>query len=180
MSPNNVGAITNVGVELAEQRRYDEAIPYLKKAVEQRPDTWKPYHALSYCYYQYGRYGEAIVYIRRALQLSPENAVLHLRLGITLIAADRLDEAEDAVRKALTLQTGGKGIDLRFQGAETGSDFIYHFTLGDILRRKGDLRGALAEFRAGLADKPDEGNAEKARQVVRWLEAELSKAEKTQ
>jgi tetratricopeptide (TPR) repeat protein len=177
VSPNHFGAVSNLGAELADQRRYDEAIPYLKKALEQRPDAWKLYHALSYCYYQYGRYGEALVYIRRAIQLSPDNPVLHLRLGITLIATDRLAEAEDAVRKALALQTGGKGINVRFQGAETGGEFIYHFTLGDILKSRGDLRGALAEFNAGLADQPDEGNAQKAQQTVRWLEAELSKAE---
>ena len=177
LTPNHVDATSNLAAELVDERRFSEAIPYYKKVIKQRPDAWQPYHGLSYCYYQSGWYTDAMVYIRRAIQLSPENPVLHLRLAIILIATDRLDEAEDEGRKALALQTSAEGINLRFQGGETGRDFVYHFTLGEILKRRGDLQAALAEFKAGLANQPDEVNAQMARQTVGWLETELSKAE---
>ena len=69
-------------------------------------------------------------------------------LGLTYFKMGRLQPAESAVRHAIALDRRGRG---------------YHFALGMILLNRGEPEQAREEFRAELANFPDEAAA--ARQL---------------
>jgi TolB-like protein/Tfp pilus assembly protein PilF len=88
-----------------------------------------------------GRFEEAIAECRRAVELDPLSPIINTDLGAALYLARRSDDAVAQLRKTLE-------IDPTFVNA--------HYYLGLVLRQKGDLPGAIAEFEKAkqLSDDP--------------------------
>jgi len=86
--PNCYVSYCNIGYSLIKQGRYSEAIPCLKRAIEENPLLAGPYNDLAFAYQSLGRYDDALVYYEKCIQLSGEDpqilsnvAVLYFELG---------------------------------------------------------------------------------------------------
>ena len=66
----------------------------------------------------------------------------HLLLGIVRFKQKRLDEAEAEIRKGMGL--------LR----ERTKVVMFHYHLGNVLYAKGDVEGAMREYRLEIANNP--------------------------
>ena len=108
---------TNVGLDLYQMKRYDEALPYLEEGARRGPDLWVSRYDLALCLKEKGRNAEAADEFGIAARIGggrPE--VLH-NLGIVLYRSGHPDSAIaiwEAVSKrwpayarALQTRTGG-------------------------------------------------------------------------
>lgn len=95
----------NVGVALAQQKRFDDAIAAYKKALT-FPTYTTPevaYYNMGEAYIQLGKPLEAQESFRAALQLEPTMVAAHYGLGLALSQGGRRDEARAAFRQARDL-----------------------------------------------------------------------------
>lgn len=131
--------------------RSDEAIAEYRKVVSIRP-TWQAYVNLAMPLWNVGRYPEACDALEQALRLQTESAGvsalidLRARLGDVLLEVNRCEEAEAKYREALELCEA-----LSFEG-------VFEQARGGLFRvmaRSGKWEQGIADFQAGLADRPD-------------------------
>jgi tetratricopeptide (TPR) repeat protein len=158
-TPHNKLARTNLGNALGEQGRYPEAIQFYRQVLEQDPHFWLAVYNMGYTFYRMGNLPEAERYFERAIAISGVDSDEYFYLGLTWMKMGRLNDAEDAVRHALQIQPGG---------------LAYHFALGMILKLKGDIPGALAEFNKELKNFPGETGAEQQIEAIRTQLARTS------
>jgi len=111
-------------------------------------------------------YAQSAQYYRRALdlQLSLPDAAYglarcYLELGIARTKQGQLQEAEALIRDAI-----------RRKGPDDFSN--YHASLAEVLKLKGDLPGALSEFRMELRENP---SSQIAQREIAMLEAQRSR-----
>ncbi|MEM7564300.1 MAG: tetratricopeptide repeat protein [Pseudomonadota bacterium] len=102
--PDNAHALNALGFTLADQTdRYEEALGYLKRAIEIMPDDPAIIDSLGWVYYRLGNYAESVRLLRRALSRfdDPEIAA---HLGEALWASGERDEAiaiwQEALKKS--------------------------------------------------------------------------------
>lgn len=143
-APHNQFAKTNLAARLAEQGRYEEALQLLEDVNATHPDYWVSAYNLAYTYYRLGRLGEAERQFLRAIQISPNDPDQYIYLGLTQLRLNRLEEAERAIRHAMALRNDKYG---------------YHFALGMVLKLRGDLAGARAEFEREVELYPENAEA---------------------
>ncbi len=138
--PNNADVHNGLGIALAMQRRYDEAVVAFKEAIRLASDHPWAHNNLGYTYLQQGRLDEAIAELNVALRLNPENALAHNNLGIAYARQGKYDQAIPAYEKALE-------IDPSIAGA--------YYDLGLIYRDLGQNENAIASFGKYLELYPD-------------------------
>jgi tetratricopeptide (TPR) repeat protein len=134
---------------LAEQGDYIRAAAIYRELIQAHPDMWTAYFNLGYMYYQRGELDSAVQYFSRAAAGDPAQAGAIFYLGLTDLKLHHMDEAEANLRRAIDLAPSFPN---------------YHFALGVVLRVKGNLSGALAEFSQELA--LDAGHQAAAQQVA--------------
>jgi tetratricopeptide (TPR) repeat protein len=87
------------GRQLAQQRRYREAITQLDEAIRVQPDFAPSYNARGYAWFQLHDYAAAIRDLDQAIRLNPEYAnAYHIRSLAEKAMADPTGEAGDAPR----------------------------------------------------------------------------------
>lgn len=98
----------NLGIALAEQQRWAEAVKAYERAIALprlvTPDT--AYQNLGLALYHLHRYPEAEQALRFAISLDPRMAPAYYHLGLVLTAANRRDEARHAFERARELAPG--------------------------------------------------------------------------
>lgn len=147
VAPNNNIAANNLANTFFKRDMYEDAISIYYSVLERQPRFWLSNYNLGYCYYKIGNFEEAERYLRRAISLNPtEDADQHIYLGLVQMKTNRLDEAAASIRQAIELRPFGKG---------------YYFALGTVLKKQGDLAGAITEFRKELANNPQSAAAQK-------------------
>jgi tetratricopeptide (TPR) repeat protein len=92
-----------LATSLKELARFDDAIPFLERAVAVEPDELAHHNLLGYCHYRLGRHAEAVECFRRAVAIDPRSAIDWASLGSNLRELGRVDEAIAAYRRALEL-----------------------------------------------------------------------------
>ncbi len=165
---------TNLGIALAEEGRVDEAIAYLRRALDlnaNQPDV--PYN-LALALTQAGRLDEAAAYHLRALELDPHHARARRHLAGILLQRGRFDEAIDQFRRlvdmapedvnalynlgSLLAQQGktdeaiahlGRAVKLQPDNVEALNN------LGNALDERGRIDEAITHYRRALQYKPD-------------------------
>jgi serine/threonine protein kinase/tetratricopeptide (TPR) repeat protein len=95
-----------------------------------------------------GRLDEAVVTLRRALALKPDYAMVHLALAATIQEQGSHEEAIAECRKGLAKER---------KAMPRPIEVAFHNTLGNSLRRIGDLEGAIAEYHKAINLNPDYG-----------------------
>ncbi len=99
--PDNATALNALGYTLADTtERYDEALGYIQKALELRPDDPAILDSMGWVNYRMGNYDEAERYLRKALA-TLEDAEISSHLGEVLWAQGEHENAKKTVRNAL-------------------------------------------------------------------------------
>ncbi|MEJ2008763.1 MAG: tetratricopeptide repeat protein [Acidobacteriota bacterium] len=159
-TPQNKLARTNLGNVMGERGQYPQAIALYRQVLAQDPNFWLAVYNMGYTSYRMGNLPQAEKYFERAIAINGVDSDEYFYLGLTWLKLGRVNDAEKAVRQALKLQPEG---------------FAYHFAMGMILKLKGNLPGAMAEFEHELRNFPDETIA---KQQIVGLRTQMDRASK--
>jgi tetratricopeptide (TPR) repeat protein len=130
----------NLGFELADMGRADEAIKHYREAVRINPDFEVAYINLGKALLLQGKVDESIRYYQALLKIKPDYAGVHHNVGLVLL---RKGEAEPAI--------------FHFQEAlRINNDYaeVYN-SLGAARLSQGQIKQAISCFRQALRIKPD-------------------------
>jgi len=86
---------------LSRERRQEEVLPLLRKAVEAGPEWFRPHMALGYELSVRGLAQEALHHMEKAVSLQSDYPDVHYQYGLLLHAADRNEEAIRTMERAL-------------------------------------------------------------------------------
>ena len=131
-SPKKARAYNNYAVAIAEQERYTEAIPYLRKAIKldpHYPDAWSN---ISVCYCRIGKLDIAIESLRRALTINPNYPEFYNNLSSYLLTKKEYAEVKRLTQHAIKLRP--------YYGKA-------HFNWGQALYEEGDKVGAFEKIK---------------------------------
>jgi Flp pilus assembly protein TadD len=144
VTTDNFVAHNNLGIALAAQGKFDEAIVHYSEALRIKPSYAKAHCNLGDVLARLGKHEDAIWHYHRALQLKPNFAEAHNNLGVTLKQQGRLNEAFVHYSRAIQLNP-------EYEEA--------HNNLAGLLAARGKLDEAIAHYSKALQIKPDYGNA---------------------
>jgi Flp pilus assembly protein TadD len=144
VTDNNFIAMTNLGYELLQRDRLDEAAARFNDAMRVSPKYLLARQNLGLTLTKQKKYAEAIEQYMAALRIDPANALLHADLGLTLSNAQQDDEAIAQYNEALRLQPELSAAHLR---------------LGNALVRKGSVADAIAHYEHALRVEPSSAEA---------------------
>jgi Flp pilus assembly protein TadD len=102
----NYLAHLNLGVDLAAQGHYPEALRELFTSIEENPDQAHARNSLGGVLYALGRKDEAIEQFSQAIRLEPQDAEPHCNLGNALVDAGKIEAAIVELNTALRLNPG--------------------------------------------------------------------------
>jgi tetratricopeptide (TPR) repeat protein len=137
---DNSLACSNLGGDLLTKGRVDEAIAYLQKALQIKPDYMEAHYNLGNAFLQKGNVDEAITQYREALKINPALAKAHLRLGNALLQKGNVDEAMVHLQRAAQIAPHDAAIQNK---------------LGYALLQMGKVNEAITHFEQALQTKPD-------------------------
>ena len=90
--------------------KYEEALPLIKKAVEQRPEDGYIVDSLGWAYYLLGDFEAAVTELERAVELRPVDPVINDHLGDALWRVGRKIEAEFQWKRAMSFEPEDKDL----------------------------------------------------------------------
>jgi tetratricopeptide (TPR) repeat protein len=105
-NPDAFMAHNNLGIELAHEGRFEEAIAHYREAVRIRPDYAEGHTNFGLALCATGRVEEGIAHFRAAIRSEPGNAVIYNDLGVALARIGRLSEAIEQYKTAERLDPG--------------------------------------------------------------------------
>ncbi len=115
INPEQPQVLNYLGYSLVEeQRKLDEALDMIERAVAASPDSGYIVDSLGWVYYRLGRYEEATVQMERAVELEAVDPVVNDHLGDVYWAVGRKREAQFQWKRALSF--------IEFATAETEAD----------------------------------------------------------
>ena len=186
----------SLGIVLALQQRFGEAVPALERALKGAPDDPQTHNTLGVALQALARPAEAEAALRHAIELNPAFHEAHGNLGYLLTGLGRPEDAEANYRRAIELHPGypeahnGLGVLLRERGLASEAekscreatslkpDYHHaHFNLGIALEALGRLPEAEASFRRAIELEPDAYRAHTNLGNVLQAQRRLSEAE---
>ena len=99
--PNNVDALSNLGVVYFRSGQIRSAESTLKKALTIAPDDDFVLTTLGIVHYRQSKFDEALKELRKAIEINPNSATAHNYLGITASQRGRQQEAEKEMLQAI-------------------------------------------------------------------------------
>ena len=146
--PDSAQACFQLGTELAQAGRLDEAIAALRRAVELEPAHAAAHHNLGSACRDRGERKAALAQYREAARLDPRFVEAHYSIGLMLVEEREFEQALPSLARAAELDP--RYAEARFQAGNA------HMGLGN-------WQAALAEFKAAFAARPDYAEARWAR-----------------
>jgi tetratricopeptide (TPR) repeat protein len=147
--------------DLAESKRYADAIPEWRKAIELNAEEARPHLQLGLALGELGKVDDEIAEYRQAIRLDANSAQTYTNLAIALQGQGKFDEAIDAYRKSLELEPhNGKA----------------RSNLAVALLEDGHTDEGIELCRAALADDPQDGDAHNALAIVLARQGALGEA----
>src|SRR5580704_9828026 len=105
LNPKHLSALLAVGQDLLQDKKITEAMPYLTRASEAEPSSWRAHALLAEGYVLQKQYDEAAKQAERAIQLGHEQAaVVQPLLARALAARGDRDEATNVMQVYVTAQ----------------------------------------------------------------------------
>ena len=95
--------LLQLAIRASEANRHEEALSFLKRAIEQAPNDGKLYYMLGAEHAQIGLYDRAAEEMAKAVQLAPELHTAHFQLGLLHLTSGRVPQAEAAWKPLDTL-----------------------------------------------------------------------------
>jgi len=106
--PDNVDALNALGYSLADRtKRYQEALDYIKRALDLKPDSYFVQDSMGWVSYRLGKYKEAVSYLRRALDASSDSEIAAHLTEVLWVMGDK-QAAREVWDKALKVAPGNK------------------------------------------------------------------------
>ncbi|KIN73750.1 tetratricopeptide repeat protein [Sulfitobacter guttiformis] len=103
INPDQPQVLNYLGYSLVEeQRKLDEALGMIERAVAASPDSGYIVDSLGWVYYRLGRYDEAVIQMERAVELEAVDPVVNDHLGDVYWAVGRKREAQFQWKRALS------------------------------------------------------------------------------
>ena len=99
--PNNLDALSNLGVVYFRIGRIRSAESMLKKALALAPNDDFVLTTLGIVHYRLSRFDDALMELRKAIEINPNSATAHNYLGITASQKGRQEEAEKEILQAI-------------------------------------------------------------------------------
>jgi len=159
-----------LGLALAAQRHFSEALPHFERAARDHPDDPQFWDNLALCQCELKDYEPAERSLRKSLALQPASIGTLVALGRVLHLRKRNEEASELLERALELAPGHPAVHYHLGEALAGLDQLEqaeqhlrlavaaepnvaasHNELGRVLMRRGALRDAEASFRRAIA-----------------------------
>jgi tetratricopeptide (TPR) repeat protein len=137
LNPQMSHACTSLALTLQLERRWDDALPWLRRATELQPGSLEYWKLLAKAEVEREHYPEAINSYQEIIKRDPDDASAHNSLGLLLQEDGQLELAADHVQKALGLQP------------QLAIANVMH---GSLHEKLGDFAAAEACFRAALDD----------------------------
>jgi protein O-mannosyl-transferase len=183
--PDSLQALSDLGFAMIEEKKYDEAMPYLLKANELSSRFATPHVHLAHAYAALGKTTEAEAEIRRALEIAPTNTFVRNAAGQFYLDSGRPQEAEAQFRASVNIAANYDGW-FGLAGAYTLENFPdkaseawhevlvlepfdarAHLNLGRLYLAKGSSADAAREFDQTLLMDPNNSEARNALQMLR-------------
>ena len=83
--------------------RLDEALDYMQKALDKRPEFGDALNAIGVIYTKKRQYDTALQYYNRALALLPADAGVRMNIVLTYVLMGRRGDAEEEFKKVLDM-----------------------------------------------------------------------------
>ena len=160
LAPGDAEVLRGAGELARTHGRTEEAIEFLRRALEQDPLSASAYHALATALYYADRFTESEVAHRKALELAPQGAAGKASMSMTLLALGRGEEALTEAKREPTewARLWALAIIHHAMGQRADSDEVLREL---IERRANDSAAQIAEVYAARG----ESNA-----AFEWLE----------
>jgi len=100
-SPNNLYALSNLGVVYLRSGKFSSAESALKNALTISPKEEFLHTTLGIVYYRQSRFDDALAELSHAIEINPKSATAHNYLGITASQKGRQQEAEKEILQAI-------------------------------------------------------------------------------
>jgi Flp pilus assembly protein TadD len=159
--PDSWTGHNNLGIELLNQGRVDEAMVHFQKALAINPQSWEAYNDLGNAFSQKGREDLAMAEYQKSLEINPNNAEAYNDLGNGLLQMGLVDKAMVEFQKALALRPGTASI---------------YYNLGSAFLQKKQWDEAIAEYGKVLAIDPNHDQAHNNLGVALYNKGELDEA----
>jgi tetratricopeptide (TPR) repeat protein len=169
LNPNNLAAVYNLGYALHQLGQVAESAPLFLRAVELDPGYGSAYIGLADAIKLGADPAPAVAHFERAIARDEKQPLAHFGLGMALRDSRKAGDRQRAVaafRRSIALDDASalahnylgyvsNRIDERIQcyrrAIELDPTFAFpHHNLAGCLRLKGDLSGAVAEYRSAL------------------------------
>lgn len=158
---DNYLAHSFLGLALAKEKKFDEAIAHHVAGIKIAPGYAGGYDNFAQTLTDAGRLEEAARQLRAGLQISPNDSSLHNSLGVALAALGQLEEATAEYRKAIDLNPNWFGA---------------YYNVGNVYAVQGKLDDAAEHYRKALSIDPDLRVARNRLQSVLELQKAQSQA----
>jgi tetratricopeptide (TPR) repeat protein len=178
LEPGQAKAHYNLGVELQNSGKVEEAAGCYARAFELNPADADAANNLGNCLADLGRATEASAWYERAIAANPRHALAHYNLGNARRANGRIEDAIVAYRRAVSLAPSyadaynNLGVALQSQGRwhEAAAAFqlasalapnhaMAWFNLGNAVRKLGRRKEAIPCYTRAVEIKPDYADA---------------------
>jgi serine/threonine-protein kinase len=120
LNPNSVEGLLALGFALGQAGRNEEAIPVLRQAVIQAPNSEFAWDLLGYVYHYAGLDELAEKAYRRSLELDPTTPRIYWMRSRMLLYIGKVQEAEQGVRQALAIHPD------QFKAMAYLGEFLYY------------------------------------------------------
>jgi tetratricopeptide (TPR) repeat protein len=122
------------------ENKCEQAVAYLRQAVELKPDFAEAHFGLGCLFHEYGRWLEAVAAYGEVIKIKPDFADVHYKLGLVHGENGKLPAAAAAFRRSIKIKP----------------DFAEaHFRLGWILEKSGKMPEAIVAYDRAIELKPD-------------------------
>lgn len=121
-----------VAMKLVEERRFDEALPHVKRTLELSPTYSLGHATLAAIYLKTKRYGEATTCLQQALQLDPTLGAARYNLACAYARLGKLAEAYETLEELLKARPRYAGLaarDSEFAALRENPEFAERFRI---------------------------------------------------
>ncbi len=137
--PDNSEILHIVGLIAGQNKRYDDSIAYITRAIRINPHVYSYYNNLGLIYKFVKRLDEAMENFKKAIELYPGFAGAYNNLAITLTEKGQFDEAAENFRKALMFKPDYADV---------------YYNLGILYIKKGQTDEGIESYKKALMYQP--------------------------